>query len=324
MISAANVGLAARGVDVQAHRHGGDRGARRGLARRRPGGHRRDRVPAGPVRQRVRDLARHRQAAVGVPGQRARRRAGRGRTGWRSPDGVVYGDTSTSVFALNAATGKVVWNDTSLLSSGQGDVRDPADGGRRAGVPGQRLRVGAGRRGAARARRGDRREAVEVQHGGRRPGGRASRRSASAPAAPGRRRWSGRTGRSRSGSGTRTSRSARRSATRRGSSTPTARSTSTRPPASCAGTTRRCRTTSRTTTCSSRRSRPTVGGVPAVIGGGKMGDVYAMNAATGALLWKTPVGVAQRHRRRLAAAARAQAHHQAAVHVSSRARSAAC
>ena len=34
----------------------------------------------------------------------------------------------------------------------------------------------------------------------------------------------------------------------------------------------------------------TVGGVPAVIGGGKMGDVYAMNAATGALLWKTPVG----------------------------------
>jgi alcohol dehydrogenase (cytochrome c) len=34
----------------------------------------------------------------------------------------------------------------------------------------------------------------------------------------------------------------------------------------------------------------TVHGVPAVIGGGKMGDVYAMNAATGALLWKTPVG----------------------------------
>jgi alcohol dehydrogenase (cytochrome c) len=33
-----------------------------------------------------------------------------------------------------------------------------------------------------------------------------------------------------------------------------------------------------------------VGGVPAVIGGGKMGIVYAMNASTGALLWKTPVG----------------------------------
>jgi outer membrane protein assembly factor BamB len=35
----------------------------------------------------------------------------------------------------------------------------------------------------------------------------------------------------------------------------------------------------------------TAGGVPAIIGGGKMGDVYAMNASTGALLWKTPVGV---------------------------------
>ena len=33
-----------------------------------------------------------------------------------------------------------------------------------------------------------------------------------------------------------------------------------------------------------------VGGVPAVIGSGKMGIVYAMNASTGALLWKTPVG----------------------------------
>jgi outer membrane protein assembly factor BamB len=33
-----------------------------------------------------------------------------------------------------------------------------------------------------------------------------------------------------------------------------------------------------------------VGGVPVVIGSGKMGIVYAMNASTGALLWKTPVG----------------------------------
>jgi alcohol dehydrogenase (cytochrome c) len=31
-------------------------------------------------------------------------------------------------------------------------------------------------------------------------------------------------------------------------------------------------------------------GVPVVIGGGKMGYVYEMNAATGTLLWKTPVG----------------------------------
>ena len=33
-----------------------------------------------------------------------------------------------------------------------------------------------------------------------------------------------------------------------------------------------------------------VNGVPAVIGSGKMGIVYAMNASTGALLWKAPVG----------------------------------
>ncbi len=39
----------------------------------------------------------------------------------------------------------------------------------------------------------------------------------------------------------------------------------------------------------------TVDGTAAVIGGGKMGDVYAMNAATGALLWKTPVGVHNGH-----------------------------
>jgi outer membrane protein assembly factor BamB len=35
----------------------------------------------------------------------------------------------------------------------------------------------------------------------------------------------------------------------------------------------------------------TVHGVPAIIGGGKVGIVYAMNASTGALLWKTPVGI---------------------------------
>jgi outer membrane protein assembly factor BamB len=32
-----------------------------------------------------------------------------------------------------------------------------------------------------------------------------------------------------------------------------------------------------------------------VIDAGKMGYVYAINAQTGALLWKTPVGQRQRH-----------------------------
>ena len=38
-----------------------------------------------------------------------------------------------------------------------------------------------------------------------------------------------------------------------------------------------------------------VQGVPVVIGGGKMGIVYEMNAKTGALLWKTPVGLHNGH-----------------------------
>jgi alcohol dehydrogenase (cytochrome c) len=33
-----------------------------------------------------------------------------------------------------------------------------------------------------------------------------------------------------------------------------------------------------------------INGVPAIIGSGKMGVVYAMNASTGTLIWKTPVG----------------------------------
>ena len=62
----------------------------------------------------------------------------------------------------------------------------------------------------------------------------------------------------------------------------------------------------------------TAGGVPAVIGGGKMGYVYAMNASTGALLWKTPVGAHDGPRQRFRAAARAQDHHQGALHVRAR------
>jgi outer membrane protein assembly factor BamB len=34
----------------------------------------------------------------------------------------------------------------------------------------------------------------------------------------------------------------------------------------------------------------TVNGTPVIVGGGKLGYVYAFNATTGAVLWKTPVG----------------------------------
>jgi alcohol dehydrogenase (cytochrome c) len=46
--------------------------------------------------------------------------------------GVVYGDTSTAVFALNAATGAVIWTDGGLLTSGQGsfEIQPQVAGGR--------------------------------------------------------------------------------------------------------------------------------------------------------------------------------------------------
>jgi outer membrane protein assembly factor BamB len=54
------------------------------------------------------------------------------------PDGVavtgsiVYGDTSTTAFALNASTGKVVWTNKNLLGSGDGyfEIQPQAAGGR--------------------------------------------------------------------------------------------------------------------------------------------------------------------------------------------------
>jgi alcohol dehydrogenase (cytochrome c) len=59
-------------------------------------------------------------------------KSGPGPDGVAVAGGVVYGDTSTSVFALNAATGKVLWNDTSLLNSGQGsfEIQPAVSGGR--------------------------------------------------------------------------------------------------------------------------------------------------------------------------------------------------
>jgi alcohol dehydrogenase (cytochrome c) len=46
--------------------------------------------------------------------------------------GVVYGDTSTAVFALNAASGKVIWTDDGLLTSAQGsfEIQPQVSGGR--------------------------------------------------------------------------------------------------------------------------------------------------------------------------------------------------
>jgi outer membrane protein assembly factor BamB len=47
-------------------------------------------------------------------------KSGPGPDGVAVAGGAVYGDTSTSVFALSAATGKTIWVDRHLLNSGQG------------------------------------------------------------------------------------------------------------------------------------------------------------------------------------------------------------
>ncbi len=52
---------------------------------------------------------------VGVP-----EKSGPGPDGVAVSGGVVYGDTSATVFALSARTGKVIWVDKHLLNSGQG------------------------------------------------------------------------------------------------------------------------------------------------------------------------------------------------------------
>ncbi len=59
----------------------------------------------------------------------------------------------------------------------------------------------------------------------------------------------------------------------------------------------------------------TIGGKAAVIGAGKMGYVYAMNATTGALIWKTPVGQHNGHDDDSLAGARAQEHVDGALHL---------
>jgi alcohol dehydrogenase (cytochrome c) len=47
-------------------------------------------------------------------------KSGPGPDGVAVAGGVVYGDSSTSAFALNAATGKTIWVNSNLLNSGQG------------------------------------------------------------------------------------------------------------------------------------------------------------------------------------------------------------
>ena len=59
-------------------------------------------------------------------------KSGPGPNGVAVADGVVFGATPTTVFALNALTGKRLWRDTALLAKGQGTfgIQPEATGGR--------------------------------------------------------------------------------------------------------------------------------------------------------------------------------------------------
>jgi outer membrane protein assembly factor BamB len=59
-------------------------------------------------------------------------KSGPGPDGVAVAGGTVYGDTSTTVFALNASTGKAVWTSKNLLSSGEGyfEIQPQVAGGR--------------------------------------------------------------------------------------------------------------------------------------------------------------------------------------------------
>ena len=59
-------------------------------------------------------------------------KSGPGPDGVAVVGGTVYGDTSTTVFALNASTGKTVWTSKNLLSSGEGyfEIQPQVAGGR--------------------------------------------------------------------------------------------------------------------------------------------------------------------------------------------------
>ena len=203
--------------------------------------------------------------------------------------GVVYGDTPTSVFALNASTGAVIWSDSALLGSGQGtfEIQPTVAAGRVYLASAYGSGPGGGVLLALSAGGGKLLWKFNTVVAARR---RASPRSGSAPAAPGRRRWRGRTGRHLG----------------IGNPYQSIGEAITHP-------TRQLYTDSVLNLDAAAgklrwyyqgvpndfmdhdlQASPiaaTVGGVPAIIGGGKVGIVYAMNAATGALRWKTPVGV---------------------------------
>ena len=216
-------------------------------------------------------------------------KSGPGPDGVAVANGVVYGDTSTAVFALDAATGKVVWDDAHLLNSGQGsfEIQPAAAGGRVYLASAYGNGPGGGILLALDAATGKELWTFNTVAGPE-PGvqalGVGSGGAWETPLVGTDGTVTFGTGNPYQSIGSAISQPARQLYTDSEVNLNAA--------------TGRLNWYYQAVPNDFRdwdmQASPiatTVGGVPAVIGGGKMGDVYAFDAATGALLWKTPVGV---------------------------------
>jgi len=220
-------------------------------------------------------------------------KTGPGPDGVAVAGGVVYGDSSTSVFALNASTGSVLWNDGSLLNSGQGsfEIQPQVAGGRVYLASAYGNGPGGGILLALNASTGKELWTFNTLTGGE-PGVQAlGLGSGGAWETP----LVGKDGSVTFGIGN------PYQSIGDAISHP-ARDLYTDSTLNLDAATGRLRWYYQALPNDfedhDMQLSPisaTVDGVPAIIDGGKMGYVYAMNAATGALLWKTPVGVHNGH-----------------------------
>ena len=221
-------------------------------------------------------------------------KSGPGPDGVAVANGVVYGDTSTAVFALKASTGSVLWNDTSLLNSGQGafEIQPQVAGGRVYLASAYGKGPGGGILLALNASTGKELWSFNTVIGGE-PVGVTSLGAGSGGA------WEtplvGTDGSVTFGIGN------PYQSIGDAISHP-ARDLYTNSELNLDAATGRLRWYYQALPndwedhdLQASPIAATVNGVPAVIGGGKLGYVYAMNAATGAVLWKTPVGVHNGH-----------------------------
>jgi glucose dehydrogenase len=216
-------------------------------------------------------------------------KSGPGPDGVAVADGVVYGDSSTTAFALDAATGKVLWDDTSLLNSGQGafEIQPQVSGGRVYLASAYGSGPGGGVLLALKASTGAVLWRFNTVVGGQPAGVQAIGVG--------------------SGGAWETPLVGTDGSVTFGIGNPyqsigqavdhPARDLYTDSEVNLDAATGKLRWYYQAVPNDFKdwdmQLSPIateVGGVPAVIGGGKMGIVYAMNAATGALLWKTPVG----------------------------------